>query len=148
MLINGEKLKSLRNEHGLSQKEVALKLDVTEATVSRYEGGQIKRVSPRIIMGYSNLFHVPINELYENPETEWVTAFSGQGLSDPRVQGFIEYLEEQAQKEADETHLTPRERELVKKYRFSDEKTCRLVDYALGLTGCMDTEENNGEEEQ
>ena len=99
MKIHGDQLKDLRKAHGLTMAEVAEKLGVTEGTISRYENGQIKRVSPSVITGYSRLFNVPATELYENPETEWLAAFSGAGKHDPRVRGFIEYLEEQAEKE-------------------------------------------------
>ena len=102
MIINSEEIKNLRIKNGLTLKDVAVRLDVTEGTVSRYESGQIKRVSPKVMLGYSKLFQVPISYLYENAETEWVAALEEAGLRDPRVAGFIEYLEEQAQKEAKE----------------------------------------------
>ena len=133
MLINGEKLKSLREEYELTMKDVATRLGITEGTVSRYESGQIKRVSPRIIMGYSELFHVPANQLYQNPETEWLSAFSGPGMYDPRVKGFIEYLEEQAQKENEDHVYSDFDMELIVRYRAADERTKSLVAYALGL---------------
>lgn len=133
MTINGEKLKELRIKRGLTLKDVAIRLDVTEGTVSRYEGGQIKKVSPKVMLGYSKLFRVPINSLYENAETEWVAALEEAGLHDPRVSGFIEYLEEQAQKEAMEHQCTEMEVELVKAWREADMKTKHLVALALGI---------------
>lgn len=132
MLINGEKLKELRIEHGLTMKEVAQKLEVTEGTISRYEGGQIKRVSPSVLLGYASLFHVPMSQLYQNPETEWVAAFSGSGMNDPRVRGFIEYLEEQAAKE-EECELSPKEALILQLYRQADLKTQRMVDMLLDI---------------
>lgn len=134
MVINNEEIKRLRISKGLTLKDVAVRLDVTEGTVSRYESGEIKRVSPKVMLGYSKLFNVPIRALYENAETEWVTALEEAGLHDPRVAGFIEYLEEQAQKEAkEEFDLTKFEIELVSAYRKSDDKTKHLVEYALGI---------------
>lgn len=133
MKIHGDQLKELRRAHGLTIADVADKLGVTEGTISRYENGQIKRVSPNVITGYARLFNVPATDLYENPQTEWLEAFSGGGTCDPRVRGFMEYLEEQAQNEAD-THLEQEERELIKHYRMADERTRRLVSYALGMT--------------
>lgn len=129
MLINGERLKELRNEHGMTMKEVAQSLNVTEGTISRYEGGQIKRVSPSVLLGYSNLFHVPMSQLYQNPETEWVAAFSGSGMNDPRVRGFIEYLEEQAMKDEE---LSMREENLLHHFRSAPEQTKQIVEFALG----------------
>lgn len=134
MKIKNDILKQLRIEHGLTQNDVATRLGITEATVSRYESGQIQRVSPNVLLGYSRLLKVPITALYENPETEWVTALEEAGLQDPRVAGFIEYLEEQAQKDAvDDIKLTAAEIGLVTAYRNADDKTKNIVNFALNL---------------
>lgn len=135
MKINTEAIKQYRIHSGLTQNDVAIRLGVSEATISRYESGAIEKVSPKVMLGYAKLFHVPINTFYENAQTEWVTALEEAGLQDPRVAGFLEYLEEQAQKEAKEDFdLTKFEIELVSAYRKSDEKTKHLVTYALGIT--------------
>ena len=134
-IINSEEMKRLRIQHGLTQGDVAARLKIAEATVSRYEAGIIKKASPAVLIGYSQLFNVPISSLYENARTEWVSALEEAGLQDPRVAGFIEYLEEQAQKEVKEDiDLTKFEIEMVSAYRKSDEKTKHLVMYALGIT--------------
>ena len=134
MKIKHDILKQLRIEHGLTQGDVATRLGITEATVSRYESGQIQRVSPNVLLGYSRLLKVPITALYENPETEWVTALEEAGLQDPRVAGFIEYLEEQAQKDAaDDIKLTQSEIGLITAYRNADDKTKNIVNFALNL---------------
>lgn len=135
MIINNEEIKRLRISKGLTLKDVAIRLKVTEATISRYESGQIKRISPKVMLGYAKLFNVPITSLYENAETEWVNALEEAGLHDPRVAGFIEYLEEQAQKEAVELNdLSPKESELIQKYRTADENIKKIVDTALGVS--------------
>ena len=132
MVVNSEELKRLRIENGLTQGDVAARLDITEATVSRYESGTIKRISPKIILGYSKLFRVPINQLYENAQTEWVTALEEAGLQDPRVAGFIEYLEEKAQEVSSDTlKLTQAEMELITAYRYADARTRQIVEFAL-----------------
>ena len=133
MVINSEEIKRLRTSKGLTLKDVATRLDVSEGTVSRYESGEIKRVSPKVMLGYSKLFNVPIRYLYENAETEWVTALEEAGLHDPRVAGFIEYLEEQTQKEAIETQCTEEEINLLNAWRKADAKTKSLVSLALNL---------------
>ena len=146
MKIKHDILKQLRVEKGLTQSDVAVRLGITEATVSRYESGQIQRVSPNILLGYSKLLKVPINYLYENPETEWVTALEEAGLQDPRVAGFIEYLEEQAQKETkDSMNLTPIEVELTNAYRKADERTKRMVAFALGVQDDFESEKDKEE---
>lgn len=138
MKIKHDILKQLRVEHGLTQGDVATRLGITEATVSRYESGQIQRVSPNVLLGYSRLLKVPITALYENPETEWVTALEEAGLQDPRVAGFIEYLEEQAQKDAaDDMKLTQSEIGLITAYRNADDKTKNIVNFALNLADRM-----------
>ena len=133
MLINSEEIKNLRIKNGLTQQDVAVRLGVSEGTISRYESNQIKRVSPQVMLGYSKLFRVPINSLYENPETEWVTALEEAGLKDPRVAGFIEYLEEQAQKEETEKPFSAEEMELLNAYREADAKTKQIVALALNV---------------
>lgn len=141
MVINSEEIKRLRTSKGLTLKDVATRLDVSEGTVSRYESGEIKRVSPKVMLGYSKLFNVPIRYLYENAETEWVTALEEAGLHDPRVAGFIEYLEEQAQKEAIETQCTEEEINLLNAWRKADAKTKSLVALALNLNASAITEQ-------
>ena len=139
MVINSEEIKQLRIKNGLTLKDVAIRLDVSEGTVSRYESGQIKRVSPKVMLGYSKLFRVPINTLYENAETEWVQALEEAGLHDPRVAGFIEYLEEQAQKDnTEDINLTNDEVELVLAFRKADLKTKQLVAFALNVTSIVE----------
>lgn len=142
-IINSEEMKRLRIKHGLTQADVAARLKIAEATVSRYEAGVIKKASPAVLIGYSQLFDVPISSLYENARTEWVTALEEAGLQDPRVAGFIEYLEEQAQKETkDSMKLTSIEIELTNAYRKADERTKRMVAYALGVEKIFDKEED------
>jgi len=141
--INTEAIKQYRIHSGLTQNDVAIRLGVSEATISRYESGAIEKVSPKVMLGYAKLFHVPINTFYENAQTEWVTALEEAGLQDPRVAGFIEYLEEQAQKEAKEAFdLSKFEIDLVSAYRKSDDKTKHLVTYALGIAN--NTQEQEG----
>lgn len=147
MKINTEAIKQLRIQNGLTQNDVAVRLGVSEATVSRYESGQIFKVSPKVLLGYSKLFHVSINSLYENAETEWVNALEAAGMHDPRVAGFIEYLEEQAQKEAFEMNdLSAREKEVIQKYREADDKIKNIVDTALGVSVYIDELPNPNDE--
>lgn len=134
MKINHQAIRNLRINKGLTLKDVAVRLNVTEGTVSRYESGQIQRVSPKVMLGYSKLFDVPINYLYENAETEWVKALEEAGLHDPRVAGFIEYLEEQAKKEAiDSLELDENEINVALAYRAADEQAKRIVRFTLGI---------------
>lgn len=141
MIIKSEEIKRLRTESGLTQNDVAVRLGVSEATISRYESGQIKKVSPSVLLGLSKLFRVPLTALYENAETEWVVALQEAGLHDPRVAGFIEYLEEQAQKENCDIILSRPEEELIISYRKADPKTRHLVEFALGIASDIEARE-------
>ena len=138
MKINGDEIKRLRIEHGLSLKDVAIRLNISEPTASRYENGQVKRVSPNVMLGYSRLFNVPIGLLYENAQTEWVSALEEAGLRDPRVAGFIEYLEEKAQKDStEEINLSDKETALILAYRNADKRTQQIVDFTLNAPNGM-----------
>ena len=132
MKIDSNTLKQLRIDNGLRLSDVAARLQISEATVSRYESGQIQKVSPRILVGYSKLFRVPITVLCENSESDWIDALQEAGLRDPRVAGFIEYLEEQAEKEMNDVSITKEESEIIIAYRNADERTKQLVNIALG----------------
>ena len=133
MKINSEEIKRLRVNKGLTLKDVAFRLDVSEATVSRYESGQIQKVSPKVMLGYSKLFQVPISALYENAETEWVAALQEAGLHDPRVAGFIEYLEEQATKAEEEKEFSPEEIQIIKAYREANANVKQAIDLMLNI---------------
>lgn len=136
MKLNGDLLRELREDSGLTLKAAAIRLNISEATLSRYECGQIQRPAPSVLIGCSKLYRVPINVLYDQPEPEWVSALQESGLKDPRVAGFLQYLNEQAEKEMNNDNFTisESEKELVNAFRNADDKTRRLVTYALGLT--------------
>jgi len=134
MKINGEIIRELRKENGLRLSDVAARLHVTEATISRYESGDIQRASPSIINAYSKLFRVPINYICENMDSDWVEVLQGASLKDPRVAGFIQYLEEQAEREMNSEYfgLSDFEKDVIVALRNADDKTRNLVLYALG----------------
>jgi transcriptional regulator with XRE-family HTH domain len=134
MKIDSKTIKELRKDNGLRLSDVAARLHVSEATISRYESGEIQRASPAIINAYSKLFRVPVTYICENLDSDWVEVLQKGRLADPRVAGFIEYLEEQAEREInDDIVLSMEERELVLAFRQADEKTHDIVRLALGL---------------
>lgn len=135
MRINSDLLRQLRIDNGLSLKAAAARLDISEATLSRYECGQINRPAPDVLIACSKLYRVPLNVLYDEPEPEWVSALQEAGLKDPRVANFIQYLNEQAEKEmnSENFYMTDDEKEVIIAYREADEKTRSLVNLALGI---------------
>ena len=55
----GERLKTLREEMGLSQKKMAELLDVTQPSINRYEHG--KAVPIEVLIGYADYFDVSMD---------------------------------------------------------------------------------------
>lgn len=60
-----EKLKEIRTQKGLTQQEVAKKLNITQATYSGYEAGKYEP-SIDILISISKLFKVSIDYLVDN----------------------------------------------------------------------------------
>lgn len=57
MVNFGTKLKELRLQAGMTQKELAAKLDVTKSVVSYYELSE-RYPSPEVLIRLANIFHV------------------------------------------------------------------------------------------
>lgn len=135
MKIDSKVIRELRKDNGLRLSDVAARLHVSEATVSRYESGDIQRASPSIINAYAKIFRVPVTYICENLDADWVEVLQKGRLADPRVAGFIEYLEEQAEREmnSDTFEVSKEEQDFIVAYRKADDKTKDLVMFALGL---------------
>lgn len=133
--VNGDVMRQIREDNGLSLKQTAQRLGVSDATLSRYECGLITRPDPDVLIGYSRIFRVPLTIFYEGTDPDWVTALQEDGLRDPRVAGYIDYLKEQARKSSETLQLSEIEADLVVAYRSADDKTREIVNFALGLKG-------------
>jgi len=57
MVDFGSKLKELRSQHGMTQKQLATKLGVTKSVVSYYELAE-RYPSPEILIRIADIFHV------------------------------------------------------------------------------------------
>lgn len=66
----GEKVKSLREKQGWTQKELAERLHVSMRTVVSYERGQSYPKQRRMYTTMANLFSVDVNYLYTEREEE------------------------------------------------------------------------------
>ena len=72
-------IKSKRIRLGLTQKEVAQKVGVTEATVSRWESGEIANMRRDKIMKLSELLQLPPSVIMDLPEKRQQNANSHPG---------------------------------------------------------------------
>lgn len=61
----GKRLRKLRKEKGLLQKELAEKLDLSQQTISLYESNN-REPDSKIVKKIANYFDVSIDYLYEN----------------------------------------------------------------------------------
>mgnify|MGYP002764054310 FL=1 len=95
-------LKSKRKELNLSQKEVADYVGVSEATVSRWESGnianmgrdkiallsEILKISPSVIAGYADINDFEVPFILTKEEKELVTAYRNK----PEMQSAVNTL--------------------------------------------------------
>ncbi len=95
-------LKSKRKELNLSQKEVANYVGVSEATVSRWESGNIAnmgrdkiallskilKISPSVIAGYADINDFEIPFILTKEEKELITAYRNK----PEMQSAVNTL--------------------------------------------------------
>lgn len=95
-------LKSKRKEFNLSQKEVADYVGVSEATVSRWESGnianmgrdkiallsEILKISPSVIAGYADINDFEIPFILTKEEKELITAYRNK----PEMQSAVNTL--------------------------------------------------------
>ena len=62
MILFGQRLKSLRKEAGLTQKELGIKLNVSKVCISLYENGT-RMASIETLVDIANLFKVDLDYL-------------------------------------------------------------------------------------
>ncbi len=59
----GERIKELRKKHGLTQNDVALKVNVERSSVAKYEGTQGIMPSTEVLIRLADLFGVTLDYL-------------------------------------------------------------------------------------
>lgn len=86
-MINGlpEKLKTLRMKYGLSQKEVASRLDISPSIVSGYETGE-RTPSTENLLALSYLYKCTTDYLLGKEQNEPPASLDISGLSDLQIQ--------------------------------------------------------------
>jgi len=96
-----KRIKDARLSKGLTLLEVANKLGVTEATVQRYESGEIKNIKHKTIVKLSNIYGVTPAHLMGWEESEGsseadiktIAAHAIEDLSDDEIKKVIEFAQ-------------------------------------------------------
>lgn len=70
-MTNKINLKQRRIELGLTMKEVANAVGVSESTVSRWEAGNIANMKRNRLVSLANILQIPINELIQDDLPEF-----------------------------------------------------------------------------
>lgn len=68
----GHRIKEKRKETGLTQKELAQKVGLSEASISKYEHGKVEDVTHNMLIKFAEVLNVPISWLLgidETPQT-------------------------------------------------------------------------------
>ncbi len=86
-----EKLKKLRISHGLSQKQVAERLDLSPSIVSGYETGE-RTPSTEVLLSLSYLYNVSTDYLLGRNTDASHTILNTNGLTDPQLQALQAFI--------------------------------------------------------
>lgn len=124
MATFADRLKALREARGMSQQELADKLDVNKQTISGYERGVRRPAGENALDMYvalADVFNVDL--MYLLGQHDYVERIAGEG-SDPADANI-------------KASLNSDELNLIRAYRNADDRTRRLVAYALGLSEYM-----------
>lgn len=150
-----ERIKQIMEEENLRQVDVIEKaqsycdkyhISLSKANLSMYLSGKSEPAQDKLyllskVFGVSEAWLMGCDVPRKDPGDvvdvmpAWMAAFSGAGYLDPRVAGFLQYLNEQAEKEMnnDGFVVSEDEKEFINAYRNADEKTREIVTFALGL---------------
>ena len=118
-------IKNRRLELDLTMKDVAKALGVSEATVSRYESGEIKNIKYETIIKLSEILHCTPSYLLGWDENKDVINCNNSIIANGNYSTAISFKN---------LEFTPQENELLKIYRNLDIKNqTKLLSYAFEL---------------
>ena len=101
-MLNTKRLKSLRKKLGYTQKDVALKLRVTQQNYQKWESGFTKSPTTETIIELANIFNKSVEYL---TNTEILPIY--QALSETRQSELVSIAEEKLKEQLNENKVIP-----------------------------------------
>ena len=101
-MLNTKRLKNLRKELGYTQKDVALKLRVTQQNYQKWESGFTKSPTTETIIELANIFNTSVEYL---TNTEILPIY--QALSETRQSELVSIAEEKLKEQLNENKVIP-----------------------------------------
>ena len=101
-MLNTKRLKSLRKKLGYTQKDVALKLRVTQQNYQKWESGFTKSPTTGTIIELANIFNTSVEYL---TNTEILPIY--QALSETRQSELVSIAEEKLKEQLNENKVIP-----------------------------------------
>ena len=101
-MLNTKRLKSLRKKLGYTQKDVALKLRVTQQNYQKWESGFTKSPTTETIIELANIFNTSVEYL---TNTEILPIY--QALSETRQSELVSIAEEKLKEQLNENKVIP-----------------------------------------
>ena len=103
----GKKIKEVRLSRGMTQDDLAIKLDTTRQTVSRYETGD-RKANQDVLFKLSEVFNVKIDEFFPNEDNDGVRSISTiyTQLTPPRQKKVYSFAEQQLEEQNKQHSVT------------------------------------------
>lgn len=105
----GQRLVRLRKEHGLSQKELAQKIQVSKSTLANYEN-DMGFPSLSVAEDMADVFNVSLDYLACGEKAKIITA---RNLKDDQIQLITELIQEMASPGASGYRLSVQQQDLI-----------------------------------
>lgn len=120
MATFADRLKTLREQRGETQQDLADLLNVTKYTISGYERGIRRPAGESALEVYETLAdHFNVDLAYLIGQTDYVVRLQGTGIDPDDADMLVE--------------VTPEELALVKQYRLMDQYAKRLIRMAAHM---------------